>query len=584
LADRVPGRQNQRSRPEAKAARRGPGEGGTTRLYPQLPPIEGPVAEQRRGKKFRGRALPDAAFVFMLSGIGPEPQASFPRRRHRAAARPRPYPPADHRRREDLWRAGEDGYRFWFELNPSPMWIFDEDTLRFLAVNEAAGKLYGWTREQFLRLTILNIRPVTGAPGLMRQLARHRAPGATFTTAWRHQKRDGTLFNTEVTLRRLHFRGREAWLGTVQDITERKRAEAQLKRLNATLKGRAARRARELATAFGRLQAVMDTALVGIITLDAEGNILSLNPAARRIFGYGPREPVGGRVTHLLAPVGRAQPGSLPELLLEAAKGDRGEISVRTRDARVIMLELSVTGYTDGGRRHYTAVVRDVTRRKWLERALLEISERERLRIGHDLHDGLGQQLHGLSYLAALLEQGLKEDASPRAAEAGQLNNYLRESLEMIRGLARGLEPVEAVPQGLMAAMREMAGRVSGLHRVDCQFVCEPELLVYRQMAAGHLYRIAQEAVNNATKHGKPTRIRIRIAAARGSLTLSVRDNGMGIRRRAGRRRGMGLHIMRHRADALGGSLVVRKLPRGGTEVACTVPRESLLPQDERLA
>jgi two-component system CheB/CheR fusion protein len=228
-------------------------------------------------------------------------------------------------------------------------------------------------------------------------------------------------------------------------------------------------------------------------------------------------------------------------------------------------------------------VTGDITARKRLERELLEISERERQRIGCDLHDGLGQQLHGLSYLAALLEKELKEDASPRAAEAGQLNSHLQEALDLTRGLAQGLQPVKSIPQGLMIGLRELAERTQALYRVDCRFECRAPVLIHRHSAATHLFCIAQEAVNNAMKHAKPTRVRIKLAATAQRIVLSVWDNGAGIRYRKRPARGMGLHIMQYRADALRGTLTVQKLPERGTEVVCTVQRQALLPEEENI-
>ena len=150
----------------------------------------------------------------------------------------------------------------------------------------------------------------------------------------------------------------------------------------------------------------------------------------------------------------------------------------------------------------------------------------------------------------------------------------------MTRNLARGLQPVDAAPQGLMLALRELAERTREVYRVDCRFECRSPVLIHRHSAANHLYRIAQEAVNNAMKHGKPTRIRIRLAGTPRRIILGVRDNGVGIRQRRKPGRGMGLHVMQYRADAINGSLLVRRHPQGGTDVVCTVRRQALLPQE----
>jgi signal transduction histidine kinase len=227
-------------------------------------------------------------------------------------------------------------------------------------------------------------------------------------------------------------------------------------------------------------------------------------------------------------------------------------------------------------------MVREMVKRKAMRKALLEISEREQQRIGRDVHDGLGQHLHGLSYLAALLEKNLHEDRSRRALEARQLKEYIMDSLELTRSLAHGLQPVQSRPEGLMAGLNELAERTSKIFGIDCRFDCQDEILVQKHGAAIHLYRIAQEALNNAVKHGKATRISINLEFKGQRIVLRVCDNGVGVHRpsRPGRNgQGMGLQIMRHRSEALNGLLWMEKQPAGGTEILCSVPRRSLLSQ-----
>ena len=226
--------------------------------------------------------------------------------------------------------------------------------------------------------------------------------------------------------------------------------------------------------------------------------------------------------------------------------------------------------------------VREIAKRKAMRKSLLEISEREQQRIGRDVHDGLGQLLHGLSYLAALLEKNLQEDQSRRAVEAGQLKKYVLDSLELTRSLAHGLQPVQSRPEGLMAGLHELAERSGRLFGIDCRFNCPNEILVQKHGAAIHLYRIAQEALNNAVKHGKATRICIKLEIEGPRITLRVRDNGVGVYRPHGNGEGMGLQIMRFRADALNGLLWMKKRSAGGTEMLCSVPGRSLLSQMRR--
>ncbi len=467
------------------------------------------------------------------------------------------------------------------------MWICDKKTLKFLDVNEAALRLYGWPRKEFLRMTAKDIRPREDVPRFLRVVSGQRESGVVFVGEWRHLKREGTVFDAAVTISSIPYAGRAARLVLVNEITERKRAEALLQQLNATLEQRVCERTEELSNANERLQAMLGTALIGIMTLDERGTIKFLNPAAAQIFGYAPNELVGRGVSRLMA---WPNQGPRESFLVRYHRSDerqtlgvRGEILGRTKHGQGIMLELSVAEFSDGGRRQFVVMVRDITKRKRLERELLEAGERERQRLGRDLHDGLGQHLHALFYMATLLETELKGGSPGRAQEAGRLARQLEHGLELIRSLARGLQPVNPVPEGLMAALRELSERARTLYHVDSRFRCPAPVLIHRHSAANHLYRIAQEAVNNSMKHGKPTRLRVKLTATPKRIVLGIRDDGRGIGRRSARSQGMGLQVMQYRAETIGGSLAVQRHPQGGTEVVCTIARRALLPQEENL-
>jgi signal transduction histidine kinase len=207
-----------------------------------------------------------------------------------------------------------------------------------------------------------------------------------------------------------------------------------------------------------------------------------------------------------------------------------------------------------------------------LEQQILEISERERRRIGQDLHDGLGQHLAGLELMVDSLEQKLAAQGRPEAARAADIARHVREAIRQSRALARGLSPVELDANGLMCALQELAANISALFRVRCRFHCPIPVPVADNTAATHLFRIVQEAVSNAVKHGRATGIDITLAAARPGLRLEIADNGTGLPPEETRGQGMGLRIMRYRVATLGGNVTVAPGPEGGTVVACTAP------------
>lgn len=205
-----------------------------------------------------------------------------------------------------------------------------------------------------------------------------------------------------------------------------------------------------------------------------------------------------------------------------------------------------------------------------LEREVLEISEGERRRIGHDLHDGLGQRLTAASMTTNALVAALKADA-PALAERGEdIGRQLRAAIAEARSLSHGLAPVAFVDDSLMAALAALA-EGAGRGNVRCVFECAEPVQVADAEVAGHLYRIAQEAVNNALKHAAPTEIRIGLERRDGALVLEVDDDGEGLDESAPPAAGIGLRVMRYRARLIGGELEIGSAPAGGTRICCRV-------------
>ena len=193
-----------------------------------------------------------------------------------------------------------------------------------------------------------------------------------------------------------------------------------------------------------------------------------------------------------------------------------------------------------------------------MEKAILDISAREQRRIGQDLHDGLGQHLTGIAFMAKVHEAKLAEQKKSEAMEAAKIVKLVNEAIHKSRELARGLLPVVSDSQGLMSALQLWAAEVEDLFGVSCRFQCEPPVLIHDDSMATHLYHIAQEAVNNAIKHGYAQKILIQLTAEQGRGTLMIKDDGKGIAEDPSGTQGMGLHIMNYRAGMIGGTLEVR--------------------------
>jgi signal transduction histidine kinase len=214
----------------------------------------------------------------------------------------------------------------------------------------------------------------------------------------------------------------------------------------------------------------------------------------------------------------------------------------------------------------------EIAERERLEREVLDIGERERRRIGRDLHDSLGQLLTGTALSAKVIHERLDAGEVPDAPAAERIVHLVEEAIELTRRLARGLDPVEVEGGGLEQGLREMAATTLTLSGVPCAFDARGPVMVRDSVLATHLYRIAQEAVTNAIKHAQPTRLQVRLEGTPGRIRLEVRDDGRGIPSPGARPPGMGLRIMAHRAAVTGGTFEVGRDAERGTRVVVEAP------------
>jgi PAS domain S-box-containing protein len=210
--------------------------------------------------------------------------------------------------------------------------------------------------------------------------------------------------------------------------------------------------------------------------------------------------------------------------------------------------------------------------RRRLKAEVLEISEREQRRIGQDLHDGLIQHLRGIVYLHHALHERLVRRSAPEADDGARITQLLDQAVDQARCLARGLFPVELAATGLMHALRALAVTVEGIYGISCRLFCPKSVLIHDNPTATHLYRIAQESVHNAVRHGNATQVVIALSATHGAVTLRVKDNGQGFPQVLPEMRGMGLEIMKYRARTIGGQLSLKPNARKGTVLTCVLP------------
>jgi PAS domain S-box-containing protein len=320
--------------------------------------------------------------------------------------------------------------------------------------------------------------------------------------------------------------------------------------------------------------AILDTVPALVVVLDPDFKIIRFNRSCELSTGYLFAELKDKEVWRLFSADAEAEPfRAAIRGLRKNARPGHFESYWRKRDGSAVVISWTITALFD-----HAAAIRliiatgiDVTENKRLENAVIEISGREQRRIGQDLHDGLGQHLTGIAFLAKVQEQRLSEKSLPEASDAAKIVYLVNQAIYKTRELARGLLPVLSGPYGLLSALQEWATEVEDIFRIECRFECDDPVSIQDDGIANHLFRIAQEAVHNAIRHGKAQHMVIGLRGAEEGV-LTIRDDGSGISLERSRCAGMGLRIMDYRARMIGGSLSIQPAGERGTLVACLFP------------
>ena len=214
----------------------------------------------------------------------------------------------------------------------------------------------------------------------------------------------------------------------------------------------------------------------------------------------------------------------------------------------------------------------EIEMRERLQRELLQISEREQERVGHDIHDSLCQHLTGTALAGQFLAESLESQESTEAGNAFRVVELIEEGISLARNLARGLNAVELSNNGLTEALSNFATSTSDLFNISCRLECPQPFLIDDMHTAVHLYRIAQEAVGNAIKHGEAKNVVVQLENLQSGKLLRVVDDGIGLPPMHINGKGMGLRIMSYRSELIGAKLDVRARSANGTVVTCLLP------------
>jgi len=221
--------------------------------------------------------------------------------------------------------------------------------------------------------------------------------------------------------------------------------------------------------------------------------------------------------------------------------------------------------------RPYADLTEQVKERRHLEEAILDISERVQRRIGQELHDSIGQLLAGIGLMVKVLEQKIGASLPDEASYARKVASLVDKTAEQTRRLARGLSPVDLETGGLVSSLQELATSTEDFG-VRCTFECDAAAPLNDIATAKNVYRIAQEAIANAIKHGRAKSIRMELTCKNQMFTLTVSNDGSDFPEGQNGHGGMGLKTMDYRARLIDGSLEIRRGRNGGAKVTCVFP------------
>ncbi|MFN0075654.1 MAG: PAS domain S-box protein, partial [Prosthecobacter sp.] len=396
-----------------------------------------------------------------------------------------------------------------FQHNTAGVLVFDAD-FHIVDANPAVCRMLGHDKKSLLRLSVLDVT----APGVRTEMhqmlrtmkSRVKLP-ASFDTALDHHAGKRVEVMAAPTCLRDETGGFHQGMLILTDITQRKAVEAALKResdLNKVL---------------------IDHAPIAIGLLDADGIILRVNSAAEKIFGFTLKE-VKGKAVWTLPVMGPEEIGPSRQRFQALVKGAgkvAATLSMRTRSGETRQIETASTAVNkaDGSIDFFVTTGTDVTERRKLEVEVIRVAEQEHIRIGHDLHDGIGQTLTGIAALVEALESRLSGEEQK---DARRIHELMKTAIEETRRLSHGLSPAAVKNRGLAGGLMLIAETVRENFRRECVCHLDRPAPVISQETEIHLFRIAQEAVNNAIRHGGATKMHLslrRKSTTQGILEIS---------------------------------------------------------------
>lgn len=455
-----------------------------------------------------------------------------------------------------------------FQRNTAGVVVFDH-ALRIVDANPMICRMLGYDRKAMLRMGVLDVlAPGSRAPleKLFSALRSGKKPPATFET--RLENRDGSVMDVLAAVSCED--GKKAPCGQhmliFTDVTSLKQAENALQR------------------ELEMNRVLLDHAPVAIGLFHPDGTIRRMNKAAERLFGFKSKEVLGHSIWEVPILTKEDTTASMKRFqkLLQGEEHVSAVIPVTTKagEPRQVATESRAVRSPGKGVEFVVSMGIDVTERQRLEAEVIRVAEQEHIRIGADLHDGVGQTLTGVVSLTEVLTHSLSGSA---LAEASRILELLKTAQEEVRRLSHGLSPAAVKNRGLVGGLRLIAETIRMNFRRECDCQLDEKVVLADSEAETHLFRIAQEAVNNALRHGGAQKVRLVLRRQdRTTCVLEVSDDGSGFTPPSGEEGekggngGIGIRVMEYRANLIGGQLKLTARPGHGVRVSCTFPTSLL--------
>jgi PAS domain S-box-containing protein len=449
--------------------------------------------------------------------------------------------------------------------------VIETPTGRFLDVNQKMCDISRLTRDEMLKAQFMELTHAEDLNEHGKQMKRLVAGRiSSFTIEKRLIRRDGSICWVNLTVSPLWRLGEspDRHVAVIQDITGRREAETNYRR------------------ELDYNRALVSNTSIYMSAMDIKGRFIHVNKAFLVGLGYKEKEILNRtpweigllEEKEVMRSQGRFQN------LLRGEENPPMEVRLKTRSGewRAVELRSTSTRHPDGSPDRILMTGTDMTERNRLQQEVLNILEREQARLGHDLHDGVGQTMTGIVALIEALESDLQGSVK---RDAARIRKLIQDGVAEIRRMSHGLSPTSVKYRGLDGALQLLAETVELNHRTPCECYIDKSIVVSDPETQAHLFRIAQEAVSNALRHGDPKNIIITLKCGEGSdRLLMVEDDGSGlpktklpgrVKTKTAVAPGIGLRVMEYRANLIGAELTVRPRPKRGVIVVCRFQMES---------